>query len=336
MFRALFALTVFAAAPTALADDVTDVLLLPGDQQLWIALDSAPAGLTYETRAGVITLILEGFEASLARAIVPASGDEVSAVSVEPGSGVTTIQIEGGFGASAAQLREGGVLIDLSGARYRVATSGPAMDETEAPADRIESEQAWTDTPTSEQSDPSEAEPQGHINTRPETYRISDSAPEPVVEDTGPVSTPQTVLSMPSRLTSEAPQSEVVESAQEVDLTSVPGETALAEPETIEPGPCDPTAAAVASSPWDLDALANHAACLVEIGETANGAGLFERVLAFEPGHFQAALGLAQLRERQGRRSDAARLFETAANSALTDGQALAARQSARRLREEN
>lgn len=99
-------------------------------------------------------------------------------------------------------------------------------------------------------------------------------------------------------------------------------------------GPCDAQAAALADAPWDLDLIVAQADCLVEAGERANAVGLYERVLAFEPEHFRAALGLARLREHAGRHEDAARLFEAAAGSALTDGEALAARAAARRARE--
>jgi hypothetical protein len=102
------------------------------------------------------------------------------------------------------------------------------------------------------------------------------------------------------------------------------------------PGPCDASAARVASSPWDLDALTVHADCLVEIGQVNNGAGLYERVLAFEPSHFRPR---SALRVSASARAAAPRrraCLKTAANSALTDGQALAARQAADRLRDDS
>jgi hypothetical protein len=114
-------------------------------------------------------------------------------------------------------------------------------------------------------------------------------------------------------------------SAPEAQVTSQPGMS----------GPCDATAGAVQESPWDLDALTRHGDCLVELGVRDNAAGLYERVLAFDPTHFRAAIGLARIREAQGRGDEAAALYERAANAALTDGEALAARAAAGRNRDE-
>ena len=69
-----------------------------------------------------------------------------------------------------------------------------------------------------------------------------------------------------------------------------------------------------------------------EGASTTDAATLYERVLAFEPGHYGAALGLARLRAAQGDTAAAAALFQTAADSARTDGEALAARSAADNL----
>lgn len=99
-------------------------------------------------------------------------------------------------------------------------------------------------------------------------------------------------------------------------------------------GPCAQTQARIAQSPWDLDALTDHAACLTEDGLTDQAIGLYERVLAFEPGHYAAAMGLARLREARGQNEAARDLFLEAARNARTDGEALQARAAARRMEE--
>ncbi|MFP4519092.1 MAG: tetratricopeptide repeat protein [Oceanicaulis sp.] len=153
---------------------------------------------------------------------------------------------------------------------------------------------------------------------------------------TGPASTPAPVFTRPA----DGP----VSPGPDRDRPGPPAETAgrrtgaqelPAAPEPPAPGPCDAQAAALADAPWDLDLIVAQADCLAEAGERQNAEGLYERVLAFQPEHFRAALGLARLRQQSGRHGDAARLFETAAGSALTDGEALAARAAARRAREQ-
>lgn len=99
-------------------------------------------------------------------------------------------------------------------------------------------------------------------------------------------------------------------------------------------GPCLETQSDIAQSPWDLDALTAHAGCLSEAGLTDQAIGLYERVLAFEPGRYEAAIGLARLREARGEDAAARDLFLEAARNARTDGEALQARAAARRLDE--
>ena len=71
-------------------------------------------------------------------------------------------------------------------------------------------------------------------------------------------------------------------------------------------------------------------ACLFDAGQRRDAETLYERVgWRFEPGHFAAALGLAQIRADAGAVEEARALFETAAAAARTDGEALAARSAA-------
>lgn len=97
-------------------------------------------------------------------------------------------------------------------------------------------------------------------------------------------------------------------------------------------GPCASTQTVIADSPWDLDALTAHADCLAGEGLTDQAIGLYERVLAFEPGHYAAAMGLGRLQAEGGSRETARELFLEAARNAQTDGEALQARAAARRL----
>ncbi|MEE2565930.1 tetratricopeptide repeat protein [Hyphobacterium marinum] len=101
---------------------------------------------------------------------------------------------------------------------------------------------------------------------------------------------------------------------------------------TLAPAGCALTAAAVEADGWDLDALTAHSACLADEGRGEEARPLLERVLAFEPSRFDAALMLAEITEDSGERSAAQALFEQAAEAARTDGQAAAARARARAL----
>lgn len=97
-------------------------------------------------------------------------------------------------------------------------------------------------------------------------------------------------------------------------------------------GACVQSASRLEDTPWDLNAMAMHADCLAGARRAGDAMTLYERVLAFEPGHYGAALGLARLRAAAGDRAAAAELFQTAAESARTDGEALAARTAAEEL----
>ena len=280
----LSAASVLALTSTVHADEVRDVLLLQGEQRVWIALDGAPTGLSAYSSQGHLLIALTGFSPVSVREIRTWGGGPLETLSIRPGG---QIVLSGGFESAGAELREGGVLVSFG----------------DAPAYRAEVEPG----PHSFQIGP----PQPLAATE-----TMEPAPSPAPSSRRARSEPQDLAPSPAPALVQGAAAEGVSGSDEAG-----------------PGLCEDSAAAIASSPWDLDALARHAACLVENGERRNAAGLYERVLAFEPGHFQAALGLARLREAESRRDEAARLFQAAANSALTDGEALAARQSAARLR---
>jgi tetratricopeptide (TPR) repeat protein len=96
--------------------------------------------------------------------------------------------------------------------------------------------------------------------------------------------------------------------------------------------PCTQAASAVDADPWDIDALTRHAECLLDAGQADEATILLERVIAFEPGRFDAVIALAEAHAAQGDVDAARALYEQAANVAATDGQAIAARARARDL----
>lgn len=83
-----------------------------------------------------------------------------------------------------------------------------------------------------------------------------------------------------------------------------------------------------------MQALLAQARCFADSGEEASAALVLERILAFQPDQFDAALELGRIRESQGDAAAAQALYEQAAGSAMTDGQALRARAAARRAAE--
>lgn len=168
----------------------------------------------------------------------------------------------------------------------------------------------------------------------------------------GPVVTRRSAQPRPAEPAQVEPQPESSDERDSVPANPsaavpAPRESNSGEADQARPGPadltqsgqtdtviCGETEAAVAESPWDLDALASHADCLAEAGLTAQAVGLYERVLAFEPGHFSAAMGLGQIRRSNGSNEVARQLFLDAADNARTDSEALQARSAARGLEE--
>jgi len=95
---------------------------------------------------------------------------------------------------------------------------------------------------------------------------------------------------------------------------------------------CVSQADTVAMSPWDLDALTALAQCHVDDNRPSEARPHLERVLAFEPGRFDAAILLAEVAEGEGAIDEARALYDQAAGSARSDGQAAAARARGRAL----
>lgn len=95
---------------------------------------------------------------------------------------------------------------------------------------------------------------------------------------------------------------------------------------------CEAATVALEADSWNIDALMVHSRCLMAQGATADAIPLLERVVAFEPGRFDAVIALAEANESLGNVESAHALYEQAATVAATDGQAVAARARARRL----
>lgn len=286
---------VAAFAGPAAGDDVRDVLIVDeGGSHVWIALDAMPQSLSAHAEPGRLTLQLEGFSPERSRAIRPAGESALSAISLSAHADGARLIIEGRFQTAQAALRQGGVWVALDN------TLGDAAAQSGEPA--MEAER---DSP---------AQPGNATSVRPGAA--------------GDSLEPETSASQGSADDIAAPAAPTGGDAGDAAQAGPP------ETRVEMSGPCDATAAAVQASPWDLDALTRHADCLVEIEARANAAGLYERVLAFEPTHYRAAIGLARIREYQGRSQDAAALYERAANAAMTDGEALDARAAANRNRD--
>jgi tetratricopeptide (TPR) repeat protein len=122
---------------------------------------------------------------------------------------------------------------------------------------------------------------------------------------------------------------ETDEPATEIDT----GTESTSGPVALNPvDACAAAQSAVEADSWDIDALAVHSECLLDDGDATQAIVLLERVIAFEPGRFDAVLTLAEAHEARGSLDAARGFYEQAATVAATDGQAVAARARARAL----
>lgn len=239
-------------------------------------------------------LYVIGVESEAARTIIPASPAPFSVLNVEPEGDGVRITLRGAA-METAEVRAGGVWLTLD-AQGWTAPSAPRV-----------------------------------VAQRPAAPPALASTPEPAPVDTG----------AGQAAPSDGPA-----------LPDPPGETPAAGPtpppaRTPAPSPATPAQRAAAvnpacagvareleDAPWDLDLIAAKGSCLAQAGDASEARTQFERVLAFEPEHVPAALGLARLKEAAGDRTGAAALYDIAARGARTDGEALEAMAAARRLRE--
>lgn len=304
------ALVLSAAAAPAVSGQVADVLVLP-DGALFVALDETPSSITVSAAPGRLSLALAGWTAD-GRTLIPHGDAGFSRLEIT-GDGFVLV---GDFAEAHAELRTGGVLIRLGG----VAENG------------------FQDAPR--QGSESDASASAQASSGDAAARAGAASPEDRDASVQAAARADAEVSARTGSTTDAATPASAEPGIPGDAASAPAAIPAAVPDrapepSAEAGACDAQAAALADAPWDLDRIVDQADCLVEAGEQRNAAGLYERVLAFQPEHFRAALGLARLRQQAGRYDDAARLFETAAGSALTDGEALSAGAAARRAREQ-
>ncbi len=322
----LMASALAAAAPLAAAeaDGVRDVMIVDrGVPHVWIALDAAPRGIEALSAPGRLSLTLAGVSLDEARRIIPVNGGPLRAVTATPGEAGVQLILEGDFTSAEAELRQGGVWIALD---------GRLGGETHARAPHAVAYDGESDRPSAPASADSRTA-SGHATGDAASGAMPEEAAD--VQEGAQAGAARDVA--PSTLEpSSMPDLQPPADRDDGRADAGPPEAGIgADPE--QSGPCDATAAAVQESPWDLDALTRHADCLAGVGPAAraNAAGLYERVLAFDPTHFRAAIGLARIREAQGRGQEAAALYERAASAALTDGEALAARAAADRSRDD-
>lgn len=162
----------------------------------------------------------------------------------------------------------------------------------------------------------------------PDAAPVRPYAPAPGNTDTSPAAPSPAASPSPSPgAAPAAPEPEPAQTSQPAPAT--PAQRAAA----VNPA-CAGVAQELEDAPWDLDLIAAQGSCLAQAGDGADAAVQFERVLAFEPEHARAALGLARLKEAAGELTAAAALYDIAAGGAQTDGEALEAMAAARRLRE--
>lgn len=244
---------------------------------------------------GVLYVI--GVESEASRLITPASPAPFSALRVEPEGDGVRITLNG-VALDAADIRAGGVWLTLD-----------AQGWTARPAPRVVAARPDPDAPPVRPYAPAPANPA--TSTAPPAPAAS-QPPSPGAAPAAPEAGPE-----PAQASQPAPS------------PATPAQRAAA----VNPA-CAGVAQELEDAPWDLDLIAAQGSCLAQAGDGADAAVQFERVLAFEPEHARAALGLARLKEAAGELSAAAELYDIAARGARTDGEALEAMAAARRLRE--
>ncbi|WBQ13437.1 hypothetical protein L2D00_01825 [Hyphomonadaceae bacterium BL14] len=174
-----------------------------------------------------------------------------------------------------------------------------------------------------------------HGWTAPPAARVAAARPAPGAAQSPEPSPAPSSVPPPEPAPTSAGPAMTPRAAPEPAQTSQPGPASTPAQRAAALNPaCAGIALELEDAPWDLDLIAAQGACLARAGDSAEAAVQFERVLAFEPEHARAALGLARLKEAAGELGAAADLYDIAARGARTDGEALEAMAAARRLRE--
>ena len=314
MIRFLTASALAALSCSVAHAELRDVSLLQSDGQtrLWLTFDDQPQAVEVQPGSGLV-LHVDGVNIARSRHIEPAVRGPISALVLSRAPDGVSISMSGAFSGGEAEVREGGVLITLTG------VTGQSVPIRRTPPRTNVSEQGGEESTTAAAADSASS---GDEPAAPPTSSAA-SAPEPDHNADGATesgSAPQALAADPERPGSAA--------GSQAQMRQLGGDL------VIDESVCPDTAARLVDAPWDLNLLSTHADCLVSLGDSESAVSLYQRVLAFDPRHFQAALGLARIMSDQGDHQAAAELFETAAGAARTDGQAVQARMAARRARE--
>ena len=314
MIRVLTASALAALTCSAAQAELRDVAVLQeaGRTQLWLSFDAQPQSVQVLPGEGLV-LHVDGVSSEGSRRIEPAVRGPVSALALSRAPNGVSISVSGAFSGGEAEVRQGGVLVTLlnvTGVSTPITRTPPRTHATEqarpsqaaASAEPAQAASSHAAAPSSDH---------GTSDHAADTHAAPDHS-APAHTDTGASDSHATSAHEPS--------------------TGEP--LALGGGVQIDESVCPDSAARLTDAPWDLNLLSTHADCLVSMGDSEGAVELYQRVLAFDPRHFQAALGLARILSDQGDHQAAAELFDTAASAARTDGQAVQARMAARRARE--
>lgn len=303
MIRLLTASALAALSCTAAHAELRDVSLLQseGRTQLWLAFGGQPQSVEIQPGSGLV-LHVDGVSLDQSRHIEPAVRGPVSALALSRAPNGVSISISGAFSGGEAEVRDGGVLVTLTG------VTGQSAPIRRSPPRAPVSEQGAASAPAaSPSSEPAASSSSSSSSSSPSFASETSSGPQDLAS---------------------APVSAGSAAGTQAQMRELGGDL------MIDESVCPDSAARLVDAPWDLNLLSTHADCLVSLGDSEGAVALYQRVLAFDPRHFQAALGLARILSDQGDHQAAAELFETAASAARTDGQAVQARMAARRARE--
>ncbi|MBC38125.1 MAG: hypothetical protein CMH91_03550 [Oceanicaulis sp.] len=317
MIRVLTASALAALTCSAAQADLRDVSVLQeaGRTQLWLSFDEQPQAVQVRPGEGLV-LHVDGVSSEGSRRIEPAVRGPVSALALSRAPNGVSISVSGAFSGGEAEVRQGGVLVTL------LNVTGVSAPITRTPPRTHATEQARPaeSAPHTEPAQGASSQASAASADHGGSGHASSAAPSTHEADPG-----EAAPAGNTPVQSHATSAHEPASGQPMQLG---GDV------VIDESVCPDSATRLADAPWDLNLLSTHADCLVSMGDSEGAVALYQRVLAFDPRHFQAALGLARILSDQGDHQAAAELFDTAASAARTDGQAVQARMAARRARE--
>lgn len=333
------------------AQELTDVALGHDEAGpwLWLAFDRQPEAIQM---SDVGHLVIEGFSSS-AREIDIAQGGEINRVTLSPmGADSTQIQFLGSDFRLQPELRQGGILVRWTGN----ASSGLDRDIESIPDVRLD-EVSATHQPSSSDMETVEEFPiysaeslLTERETEPHTESVlaHEESTEAVIttdsdltiardesqSDISPnASTPEAASLELDSPESDPSEPDDLEVQTDAPLILRPDNTrAETSSDTLSGSACTQSGTALENAPWDMAAMSLHAGCLAEAGQRDDAATLYEQILAFEPEHYEAALGLAAIKADTGDVERARQLYMDAVRAARTDGEALSARALAEAL----